>query len=178
MGALTETEIFDRMATSLKDAISCSEELASRSERSPAYDRLRVALRLVEGCCRQASAWREDTRWLPIGRMMAEAHQKAGSWLRGYKVQGVRIAFSEGQKNQLFVMFADNLRALLAQVEKLRTARTGRVGMILPQVLPAPHRDTRPVGWSADATLRNNLLPSCTTTYVDTPRLILPPRHA
>lgn len=152
MGALTEVEIFDQMTASLKEAIGCSEELAARTyeTRGPAYDRLRQALRRVEGCCRQASAWREDTRWLPIGRLMAEAHQRAGGWLRGYKVNGVRVAFNDGQKNQLFVMFAENLRALLARIDDLRTKRTGRIGMILPQPLPAPHRDTRPVGWTPD----------------------------
>jgi hypothetical protein len=149
MGALTEIEIFDQMATSLKEAAACADEIASRSERGPAYDRMRHALRRVEGCCRQASTWREDTRWLPIGRMMAEAHARAGSWLRGYKVHGVRVAFGEGQKNQLFVLFAANLRDLLNVIETLRTKATGRVGMILPEPLVAPHRDTRPVGWRA-----------------------------
>lgn len=148
MGALTETEIFDCLATNLTLAAEHADLLAVRPLKGAIYDKLRTELGLIEGACRQASAWREDTRWLPIGRMMAEAHQKAGGWLRGYKVGLTRIKFSEGHENKLFRMLAANLRALLAAVERLRTQATGRVGMILPDVLPGPHRDTRPVGWT------------------------------
>ena len=38
------------------------------------------------------------------------------------------------------------------KAEDFRTKATGRVGMILPDALPAPHRDTRPVGWSPNTT--------------------------
>ena len=149
MGALTETEIFDCMRTSLKAAAECCDELARTPLKGPVYDRLRKELKLIEGCCRQASAWREDTRWLPIGLMMHEVHDKAGNWLRGWKhpENGQRIKFAEGQRNPLFVKLGENLRALSTVAENLRTKATGRVGMILPKPLPGPHRDTRPVGF-------------------------------
>ena len=83
MSDLTEIEILDRMRSSLREAIQCANILASSPRKGPTYNKLREHLGLVEGCCRQMSAWREDTRWLPIGRLMAECHQKAGNWLRG-----------------------------------------------------------------------------------------------
>ncbi len=149
MGDLSEVEIFSRMAESFGEAIQCCEDLAVLPLKGPTYDRFRRELRLIEGCCRQASAWREDTRWLPIGRMMAEVHQKAGGWLRGIRNEaGQRIPVAPGQQHQLFKMLATNLRALKVVAEKYRTEATGRVGMILPDVLPGPHRDTRPVGYT------------------------------
>lgn len=147
MGALTEREIFDCLTTNFKLAAEHAEDLARLPIKGPTYELFRRELRLIEGACRQASAWREDTRWLPIGRMMAEVHQKAGGWLRGYKHEGIRIALAPSQQQPLFLMLAANLRALLVAAEQTRTARTGRIGMILPDMLPAPHRDTRPVGW-------------------------------
>lgn len=158
MGALTETEIFDCLATNLKLAAEHADALAVTPLKGPVYDKLRHELQLIEGACRQASVWREDTRWLPIGKMMAEAHQKAGGWLRGYKVMGTRIKFSEGEENKLFRLLAANLRALLDAVERLRTRPTGRTGMILPDVLPGPHRDTRPEGWTPNR--RGLIVPS------------------
>lgn len=147
MGALTEQEIFEALTANLKLAIEHCDDLARLPHKGETYDKLRHELRLIEGCCKQASAWREDTRWLPVGRLMAEAHQKAGGWLRGYKdpLSGQRIKFAPGQQNPLFRMLADNLRGLLKAVDALRTRPTGRLGMILPDMLPGPHRDTRPV---------------------------------
>lgn len=149
MGALTEIEIFACLRENLVLAIEHCDDLASLPLKGTTYDKLRHELRLIEGCCRQASAWREDTRWLPIGKLMAEAHQKAGGWLRGYKdpLTGQRIKFAPGVQNPLFRMLADNLRGLLKAVDGLKSRPTGRVGMILPEELPGPHRDTVPVGW-------------------------------
>jgi len=146
MGALTEIEIFSCMSDNLKLAIQHCEDLARLPLKGETYNKFRHELRLIEGACRQASAWREDTRWLPIGRMMAEVHQKAGGWLRGYKNEAdVRIKFTHNQQHPLFKKLADNLRALHKAAEGMRTKATGRVGMILPTALAAPHRDTKPI---------------------------------
>jgi len=148
MGALTEIEIFDCLATNLRLAAEAAEKLSVRPTGGLIYDRLRRALRLVEGCCKQASTWREDTRWLTFGRQMAECHKRAGDWLRGIKQEdGTRLKIADGQLHPAFVMLADNLRNLLVLAERTRTMRTNRVGMILPKELPGPHRDTRPVGY-------------------------------
>jgi hypothetical protein len=133
------------MADSLGKAIHHCEDLAVHPLKGPIYHQYRTELKLVEGCCRQASAWREDTRWLPIGLMMSKCHNMAGEWLRGVQdpVTKRRTPIPEGQKHPLFVKLAENLRALLVQVEKLRTGATGKMGMILPVTAPAPFRDTR-----------------------------------
>jgi hypothetical protein len=134
MGALTEAEIFDCLSDNLRTAIDACELLATTPFKGPVYDQLRKALKLCEGACRQASAWREDTRWLPVGLMMEEAHKRAGEWLRGVKgIDGKRRPIPAGEKHPLFVKLAENLRALLKTVDDLRTKQTGRVGMILPE---------------------------------------------
>lgn len=143
MGDLTEQSIFSQLSQSFRLAAECCDDLARLPAKGPTYRRLITELKLVEGCCRQASAWREDTRWLNIGLMVAEAHKRAGGWLRGYKVDGIRIKIAEGQMHPLFIKLAENLRAGFALAEQFRTKRTGRVGMILPDMLPGPHRETR-----------------------------------
>ena len=140
MGKLTEVEIFDCMRSNLRAAASLCEDLARSPVRGPNYSKLRDALKLIEGCCRQASAWREDTRWLNIGMVIAEAHKRAGGWLRGQKIDGVKIKTAESVMQPLFRMLAENLRAIEKLTEQTKTGRTGRVGMILPEMLAPPIR--------------------------------------
>ena len=149
MGALTEPEIFDCMRTNLRTAIDCCDKLAARPTGNINYDGLRKALRLIEGCCKQACVWREDTRWLNIGKLMAAVHEHAGEWLRGIKQEdGTRVAIAKGELHPAFLMLKENLKGLMKLCDETRTKATGRSGMILPAVLPAPHRDTRPTGWA------------------------------
>jgi hypothetical protein len=146
MGALTESEIFDRLSTSFRLAAEHCEALARLPKKGPSYKALRSELKLIEGASRQASAWREDTRWLKIGLDAAEAHRRAGDWLRGIKMpDGSRRMIRHGELHPLFMMLAGILRYGQVMAEKLRTRATGRIGMILPAPLPGPHRDTRPV---------------------------------
>lgn len=146
MGALTEPEIFDCLRTNFRLAAQCSEDLATLPKKGPTYRKLREALKLIEGAARQAAYWRQDARWLQIGLQAAHVHQTAGEWLRGVKQpNGGRRPIPEGEKHPLFVKLAEVLRAGLVRAEQYRTAKTGRVGTILPVPLPGPHRDTRPV---------------------------------
>jgi hypothetical protein len=150
MGALTETEIFDQMNASFKQAAELADKLARYPLKGLNYDALRKQLRLIEGCCKQANTWREDTRWLRFMTMCAECHKRAGDWLRGIPVPGGgRIRLNEGTLHPAFVMLAENLRAMHKAAELIRTAKTNRVGMILPDMLAGPHRDTKPVGYRA-----------------------------
>lgn len=150
MGALTETEIFDQMKTSFRLAIELCEDLARLPLKGPTYDKFRKQLRLIEGCCKQANTWREDTRWLAFIQLMSECHRRAGDWLRGIKqADGTRLRIAPGTLHPAFEMLADNLRALFLVTERIRTEKTGRSGMILPEVMAGPHRDTRPVGFRA-----------------------------
>lgn len=121
MGALTETEIFDCLETNLRAAAQHADDLAATPRFGGAYIKLREELMLIEGACRQASVWREDARWLPVGMMMHETHQRAGDWLRSK------------QPKKLFSRLAENIRAFLVVVQNLRHKRTGRSGMIVPK---------------------------------------------
>jgi hypothetical protein len=151
MSDLTEQEIFDRMAQSLKIAAECCDTLAVSSRKGPTYHRLREHLALIEGCCRQAAAWREDARWLPIGMLMSDCHKRAGEWLRGLKdpLSGQRTPTAKGQLNRAFVMLAENLRAILVGVDMLKTQKTATRGMILPGTPKAERQPGAPVGWRA-----------------------------
>lgn len=156
MGALTETEIFDQMNHSFRQAVELADKLARLPLKGVNYDALRKQLRLIEGCCKQANTWREDTRWLTFMSMCAECHKRAGDWLRGILVPGGgRIKLNEGTLHPAFVMLADNLRAMHKAAEMIRTGKTGRRGMILPDMLEGPHRDTRPVGFRKMPNMNN-----------------------
>lgn len=147
MSDLTEVEIFDCMAENIRLAAQHCDELAVYSRKGQPYEDLRDELELIEGCCQQASQHREDTRWLPISLLMRECHDKAGEWLRGYKIDGETIALAPGEMNQNFVELAKHLRSLLGKVEELRTRKTGRVGMILPD-MPTVARNVSHVGYT------------------------------
>jgi len=156
MGALTETEIFDRMFASFALAIELCDDLAVVPLKGPTYNRFRYELRLIEGCAKQANCWREDTRWLFIGRAMAEVHKRAGDWLRGIKMpDGTRRKLTPGIAHPAFLKLAECLRGTRKIAEDIRTKATGRVGMILPTPLPGPHRDTVPIGWTSPAKITN-----------------------
>ena len=93
----------------------------------------------------------QDTRWLRIGMLMAEAHKRAGEWLRGVKMpNGMRVKLAEGHLHPCFVGLAENLRAGHRKAEEFRTRATGRVGMILPGIRPGPRRG-RASGWLPQA---------------------------
>jgi hypothetical protein len=144
MGALTEIEIFDCMQTSLKLAVEQCEDLAKLPAKGPTYVKLRENLRLIEGCCKQASAWREDTRWLNFAFMMGEVHKKAGNWLRGtVQVDGIPVKLAPQHGAMLFLKLADNLRGIDKLAGEVKNKATGRRGMILPEMGPAPFRETR-----------------------------------
>lgn len=143
MGALTEIEIFDQMRTSLTLAIEQCEDLARLPAKGATYVKLRDNLRLIEGCCRQASAWREDTRWLNFAFMLGEVHKKAGDWLRGYQHNGMRIKMAPQHIGPLFLVLANNLRGVYALTDQIKNKATGRRGMILPEMGPTPFRETR-----------------------------------
>lgn len=139
--SLQEAEVVDRLRSSIKEAIQASKDLSVRSRMGSPYDRLRDNLVMIEGCCRQmALLYREDASWLPFGMYMAECHKRAGGWLRGYIKNGVHIRVADGQINEMFTTLAVQLEAILAAVEIKFTAKTGRVGSILP---PRPAEERR-----------------------------------
>ena len=145
MGVLTEVEIFDCMIDNLKKAVAHAKELATKPRKGVAYMALRDELKLIEGACRQAAAFRADARWYPLGMMMEHVHKVAGEWLRGVidPQSGRRRPIPEGVKHPLFSKLAENLEALLTNVRMLKDGATKRTGPILPVMLEGPHRQTR-----------------------------------
>ena len=136
MSDLTEVEIFDCVKTHLRAAAEHCLDLARKPLQGPSYVKLREELKLVEGACRQAGHWREDSRWFAIGLQMEEAHRRCGFWLRGK------------HPRPLFAKLAEALVDAYNLVELLRTAKTGRRGMILPDSMTASApRNTSFAGW-------------------------------
>lgn len=124
MSDLTEREIFDRLVTSFREVAEHCEALAVQVNRvkGQRYVKLREHLKLVEGSCRQAAMWRDDSRWLQIGQFAAECHRKCGDWLR-FKTKG-----------PMFLKLAENMRMMQKAAEQMRDAATGVRGPILPAV--------------------------------------------
>jgi hypothetical protein len=149
MGQLTEKDIFSCLAENFRLAAEDCEKLARLPKKGRAYSSLRDKLELLEGACRQAAYWRQDTRWLRIGLFMEECHKRAGDWLRGIKVEGspVRVKLAPGHLHPNFIELGKHLRAAEAKAVEFRDKATGKIGTILPEVGRAPHRDTTPVGW-------------------------------
>jgi hypothetical protein len=123
---LTEVEIFDRLITSLGEAADHCKALATQENRikGQRYVKLREQLHLVEGACRQAAAWRGDTRWLPIGRFAIDTHKKCGDWLR-FRSRG-----------PMFLKCAEVLLLARKAAQELKDRATGKTGLILPDQLP------------------------------------------
>lgn len=132
MSDLTEQEIFDCLETNVMLAAQDCINISNKPQRGPHYKSFIDRIRLIEGACQQACAWREDTRWLNFVAVVAATHDKAGKWLRG------------GYAKILFLDLAKLFLDMHGHVQHLRHAKTGRRGMILPDMLPGPHRDTRP----------------------------------
>ena len=137
MSDLTETEIVDRMRASFRSAIKHSLALADLALAKlpvdgPSYPALRDELQLIEGCARQMSAWREDSRWLQFGLHAAECHRRSGNWLRAK------------HPYKLFRELATALEAMMRATDRLRLTRTNSIGAILPEPLPT-NRERRQV---------------------------------
>lgn len=133
MSDLTEAEVIDRMTSSLREAMEASKTLSVESRRGKPYKQLREHLKLIEGCCRQLAAFRGDSRYLNVGLMMEECHKAAGGWLRGYRVNGIKVMTAPGRLNEMFVRLYVNLEGILYGLEQLVAARTGQSGPILPK---------------------------------------------
>lgn len=141
MSTLSESEVFDRLFSAIGEARDACKNLAVRSTEGRDYSSLRDSLMLIEGCCRQMGVFREDTRWLLPGMMVAECHKMAGGWLRGYYDHGVQVKWAPGMMNKMFVGLELALANLAIMAARIRTERTGKKGPILPDsMLATPER--------------------------------------
>jgi hypothetical protein len=130
---VTESEILSCLRENFRLAAQHCDALAVLPARGPTYTLLRAELKTVENCCRQVAWYREDTRWLRVGLMMAEAHKRAGGWLRTYP-----RTRTDNAAHPMFTRLAVNLRAGIDRVVELETKATGIAGLILPNVPRAP----------------------------------------
>lgn len=126
---LTEREIFDQMKNQLRSAIADCKLIAQEPRSGVHFVRLRKSLKLIEGCCRQAAHWREDSRWLGPGLHMEHAHQIAREWLDRPSVKA----------KKMFTLLGAALTRMLKDLEALETRATGKVGRILvPRISASP----------------------------------------
>jgi len=132
MSTLTEVEIFDCLRTNLREAAQHCENLAKLPAQGPTYRKLVDNLKLIEGASRQAAHWRTDMRWARFGFEMARFHQRIGDAVRSRAAR------------EIFLAMGVKMKDALAECEKLRTAKTGRLGAILPIARPTD-RENRPV---------------------------------
>lgn len=131
--ALTEADIFDRLFTSYGEAAAACDDLAKSPRIGAAYRRLKIHLDLVEGACRQAAHFREDSRWLIKGLQAAEAAKRASEWLRRGKTGGgLYVSLTLGERHPLFNALATSLRKMQGEAVRTKNAKTGKVGKILP----------------------------------------------
>lgn len=133
VSAITEQDLFDRLRTSLRQAIQYCKDLANFPAQGPTYLKMREELETLETASRQVGYWREDARWFAFGFEMASFHQRLGDAIRHHMARTV------------FLHMAKMMEGALAEADKLRTAKTGRRGPILPKPKPGPHRESRPV---------------------------------
>lgn len=139
MSALTENEIYDCLTDNLLKAIQHCRDLAFFPHVGGTYSNLIDELDLIEGASRQMGHFRRDMRWQRFGWEISEFRAKIGDAIRSHV------------RRKIFLHFAEMMRAALDQISQLRHAATGRTGPILPKEKPAPHRESRPVGYTPSA---------------------------
>jgi len=137
---LTEVEIFDCLFSNFAEAAEKCEVLANHPRRGLVYVSFLKNIKEIEGAALQASTWREDTRWLKISMQMGEVHRRAGHWMRTSPTKETRA-----EADKRFKKLGEILRMFARECLDLRDKATGRSGMILPEPLPGPHRNVRPV---------------------------------
>ncbi len=130
---VTEQDAHDCLRTNLRMAIEHCVGLAEWPAQGPTYIALRNELSLIEGAARQVGIMRSDARWSRFGWEMAAFCQRVGDAIRCH------------QPRKVFLAMADMMRKALYEADKLKIAKTGRRGAIVPVPKPGPHRDTRPV---------------------------------
>jgi hypothetical protein len=130
---LLEHEIWDKLCDTLKSAIAHCGQLATFPAQGPTYLAIIVELELIEGASRQMGFNRGDARWSLFGYEIHHFRRRIGDALRAHN------------NREIFLFFKGMMEGALADAVKMKDARTGRRGLILPKAKPGPHRETRPV---------------------------------
>ncbi|HEV2674140.1 MAG TPA: hypothetical protein VGV37_06320 [Aliidongia sp.] len=132
MSDLTEREIFACMRENFSGAADDCRRLAA-GERFGLYPAFREKMEMIEGCCRQASMWRSDGRFLPVAHQVALAQQKCRQWL------------VEKHPALRYMALATILDGYAHMCDELETKATGTTGPILLKPLEGEHRTGKPV---------------------------------
>lgn len=133
MPASTEHEIFDELRTTLRSAIDHCGMLATLPSMGPTYLAMIGELEAIDGLARSFGFARRDARWNYFGWEMAAFRRRIGDAIRAHHARTI------------FLHMQNMMKGALAEAEKMKDAKTGRLGPILPKVRPGPHRETRPV---------------------------------
>ncbi len=130
---LLEHEIWAKLRDTLKSAITHCGMLATFPAQGPTYLKMIVELEEIEGASRQLGFNRGDARWSQFGFEMHAFRKRIGDAIRAHHARTI------------FLHMQGMMKGALADAEKMKDAKTGRLGAILPKPKPGPHRDTRPV---------------------------------
>lgn len=136
MSALTEHEAYDCLTDNLRKAIQGCKDLAFFPAKGEVYLNMIHQLEAIEGASRQVGAFRFDMRWNAFGYEMNRFRARIGDAIRCH------------ENRKIMLHMAAMMEGALEQIANLRHAATGRTGPILPKAKPAPHRETRPVGFT------------------------------
>jgi hypothetical protein len=132
-GFLLEHEIKDCWRHNMLAAADAAKVLAIVPFTGPTFVRLREALKLAEGACRQMCHWREDARWLYLAPMLEHVHQQA-AWMLRHR-----------DARKMLNTLEAALRKLVFDAELLENKATGKVGPILPKPLRLDRTEGRPM---------------------------------
>src|ERR1700691_2419987 len=108
---LTENEILLRMKENLRKASELCDVMAISPERWSTFAQFKKSMDVVEDCCRQMNYWRQDTRWLPMGRHAALMVQNT----RKYLINNPLTSVSNTAYHML-INLAEMIRAITAGV--------------------------------------------------------------
>lgn len=134
---LKEHEVHDLLRATLRSAIQHCKDLAFMPMQGPTYLAMIHELEAIENACRQVGAFRWDMRWNAFGYEISRFRARIGDAIRSH---ASRI---------IFLHMATMMQGALHEIDKLKAAKTGRRGPILPKERPSPHRQNRPVGYTA-----------------------------
>lgn len=124
MNALTEKEQFESIRENLRLAAEDASAIATEPETGLRYIQLRKHLLAAEEACRAVMWLREDARWSEFSLLFPKCQEISRRWLTPLSVEGKKV----------FVRMAESLTWLLRYAEDMRTRRSGKRGIILPEI--------------------------------------------
>lgn len=119
-----EKEQFELIRENLRLAVEDCRAIATQYETGFRYTQLRKHLLTAEDACRDLMWLREDVRWSEFSLLLPKCQEISRRWLTPLSLQGKKV----------FSHMAESLAWLLAYVERMRTQKTGRRGIILPEI--------------------------------------------